>query len=563
MLSGVSILLLAVTATPGSVSASADSAGPYFGQSPPQAEPLPFEVLESITALDYLGDGSFGPGGQEFCFSAANEVDYTNARIMCTRLEAGCWAAPETASFSGRSVDWGVHFSGDGRHLLFGSGRAQPPEKAWRLDIWVVERTASGWSDPTELTVNDEAESDYPAPTSRSGGLYFTSRRARDVGREIFHASPASGGYGPAEAVGPPLDSEANEWLYPSPDESHLIVSSDRPEGYGRGDLYVSFRSPEGRWQIPRNLGPTVNTPADERICFTSADGRYLFFSRDGAFFWVASSIVSTVGAHPYVKTAIADQAVVVGQAFRLGLAHHFASDRTGAVLAYSAELVDGQPLPPWLKFDPEAGGLEGTPTSPGAYRIRARAADGIRCHAANDFQLWVTDMVPPVEEAGERLPGLWCAFYEGGWDRLPDFEDLTPVGAAIAADLSLERRKGFGGLRFVSERFQDLAVVFEGLLEIDREGVYRFFVNANGGARLVIAGRTVVDHDGLHGLAETAAGAIGLKPGTHPISVQYFKRARIPGLEVSYSGPDGGRQALPASALSHVDGQGTPPAPR
>jgi cell division septation protein DedD len=67
---------------------------------------------------------------------------------------------------------------------------------------------------------------------------------------------------------------------YPSfsPDGNALYFASDRPDGYGGFDLYVSYRM-GNTWSTPENLGPNVNTPGHEITPFF--DGSSLFFSSD------------------------------------------------------------------------------------------------------------------------------------------------------------------------------------------------------------------------------------------------------------------------------------------
>lgn len=65
-------------------------------------------------------------------------------------------------------------------------------------------------------------------------------------------------------------------WPNLSPDGKAMYFASDRPDGFGGFDLYVSYRM-GNTWSTPENLGPNVNTPGDEVSPFF--DGNYLFFS--------------------------------------------------------------------------------------------------------------------------------------------------------------------------------------------------------------------------------------------------------------------------------------------
>lgn len=60
--------------------------------------------------------------------------------------------------------------------------------------------------------------------------------------------------------------------------DSLLLFSSDRPGGYGGRDLYYALRQ-NGTWQVPVNLGPTVNTPYDESSPILTRNGVQLYFS--------------------------------------------------------------------------------------------------------------------------------------------------------------------------------------------------------------------------------------------------------------------------------------------
>jgi len=64
-----------------------------------------------------------------------------------------------------------------------------------------------------------------------------------------------------------------------SADGSALYYVSDMPGGFGGTDLYVCERNANG-WGLPRNLGPTVNTPGNEM--FPTMRGDTMYFSSNG-----------------------------------------------------------------------------------------------------------------------------------------------------------------------------------------------------------------------------------------------------------------------------------------
>ncbi len=63
-------------------------------------------------------------------------------------------------------------------------------------------------------------------------------------------------------------------------DGKRLYFSSNKPGGYGGMDLYFSDLE-AGRWGLPMNLGPDVNTEGNEVFPFINSDGR-LYFASNG-----------------------------------------------------------------------------------------------------------------------------------------------------------------------------------------------------------------------------------------------------------------------------------------
>lgn len=66
-----------------------------------------------------------------------------------------------------------------------------------------------------------------------------------------------------------------------SPSGDKLFFVSDKPGGYGGTDIYVSQLSSEGKWLEPKNLGPVINTEANEGYPYVGKGG-VLFFASEG-----------------------------------------------------------------------------------------------------------------------------------------------------------------------------------------------------------------------------------------------------------------------------------------
>jgi hypothetical protein len=200
------------------------------------------------------------------------------------------WSEPVAASFSDTPYNKEPYLAPDGQRLFFSSTRAGSGEDAF--DIWVTERTGSGWSDPVRLpaTVNSDTYDNYPA-VAANGNLYFGSRRnGGESGQlDLYVARRVNGAYQPAESLGAPINTSSTEAdPYIAPDESFLLFISTKSGGQGSGDLYISYREGAG-WSEPENLGPTVNGDDFDYTPFVSADMSTLYFSRGWGEMWMTS----------------------------------------------------------------------------------------------------------------------------------------------------------------------------------------------------------------------------------------------------------------------------------
>lgn len=93
-----------------------------------------------------------------------------------------------------------------------------------------------------------------------------------------------------------------------APDESFLIWGSERDNGYGKQDNYISFQQQDGSWGPAINMGDKINSELVESGASLTPDGKYLLFGRseekvneDGSTywettkFWVDAKIIETL----------------------------------------------------------------------------------------------------------------------------------------------------------------------------------------------------------------------------------------------------------------------------
>jgi hypothetical protein len=258
--------------------------GPYLGQTPPGSVPEIF--APGLISLPDRRETKivFSPDGQE-CFINAGGI------LLYTKQEDGHWLTPDTADFLGSGGAVEPFITADGQKLFMVRNYA---------DIWMSTKTNGEWSIASKVAspVSTSAEEWHPTVTS-DGTLYFCSTRNGPY--NIYRSRLEDGQYKEVER----LDSTINSPLYGAwdpyiaPDESYMIFSSERPDGYGSTDQYISYYNEGSTWSYPQNLGSPINTSEIEYGSYVSYDGKYYFFSRPlgwgnapADIYWVDTSTI-------------------------------------------------------------------------------------------------------------------------------------------------------------------------------------------------------------------------------------------------------------------------------
>lgn len=236
-----------------------------------------------ISTGDYESHPTFTPDGREVYFLKM-APNFSRWTIFVSRYEDGKWSQPEVAPFSGQYQDADPYITADGKQFYFISDRPVEAagERQSHHDIWVMDRTSSGWSAPRHLPlpVNSDADSYYPIAL-KNGTLYFGSERKESKGLgDIYRAVPRKDGSYAVENLGSPINTIGGEYeAFVTEDEQLLILAAaKRPDSLGDYDLYVSHKQPDGKWGEPVNLGPEINSPARELSPKLTPDGKYLIW---------------------------------------------------------------------------------------------------------------------------------------------------------------------------------------------------------------------------------------------------------------------------------------------
>ena len=261
-------------------------------QPKPKSRPQIF-APNFISTEEYEFGSVFNAKGTEFYYG----VDVgKRSEIRYTKRVNNKWTTPEII-ISHDVYGYNDPFlSPDENRLYFISnqpldGKGKPKNDH---DIWYIERTNNGWSAPINADKNINSDyNEYYISFTKDGTMYFSSnvnaldnRKRNDL--DIYYSKFVDGEFQKAVRLSDSINTEYYEAdVFIDPNEQYIIFCSTRPGGFGRGDLYISFKNTDGSWTSAVNMGEQINTKHHELCPFVSADGKYLFFTSDEDVYWV------------------------------------------------------------------------------------------------------------------------------------------------------------------------------------------------------------------------------------------------------------------------------------
>jgi hypothetical protein len=253
---------------------STDSARPNI------AEPSPLLFAGDSTTLRASAGAYDGPNAILFDVTPSSGAAIKLYRSQHT---AAGWSSPVPAIPGFEDRHTGAQISPDRTRLYFESTRRDPAiTNREDSDLWIAERAGDAWGSARPLGAPfDSPHNEHNVTISRAETICMNSnRRGLTAGHDIFCARRTTSGWeephrldaavnGPSADIAPFIDA----------DERFILFASNRPDGAGDFDLYISRRQDE-RWQPAVSLGRVVNSEASESNPAVSPDGSRLLFSR-------------------------------------------------------------------------------------------------------------------------------------------------------------------------------------------------------------------------------------------------------------------------------------------
>lgn len=272
----------------------------YLGQKPPTIKPELFAPDIISKKNESLFGSVFNKDGTEFYYG----VDFDGkSEIRFTKLENKEWPKPEILLSHNQYSTNDPFLSNDEKRLYFISNKANLNDTiSNNYNIWYIERDRKDWNlemFKVDTTVNSD-KNEYYMSFTLDGSMYFSSNvdalSDSQHNFNIFKSKLINGAFQKAIPMDESINTKSYEAdVFIAPDESYIIFCSIRKEGYGQGDLYISFKNDDGNWTKATNMGEIINTEGHELCPFVTKDGKYFFYTSNKKIYWVDAKIIDSL----------------------------------------------------------------------------------------------------------------------------------------------------------------------------------------------------------------------------------------------------------------------------
>ena len=204
--------------------------------------------------------------------------------------EDGSYAPPRrfSAKLSEINKNTGnASFSADGKEVFFTrNDNVLNKRKTYNLQLYHSVDGGNGrWKKAEKLPFCSPNYSFmHPAISPNGQELFFATNRKGEGGTDLWVSHRHNGAWSKPQNLGPAVNTPANEG-FPFVDQNgRLYFCSKGHPGYGGFDIFFTEKDENGQWKTPQNLGPPINSPLDDISIYLHADGKSGLFtsSRDG-----------------------------------------------------------------------------------------------------------------------------------------------------------------------------------------------------------------------------------------------------------------------------------------
>ncbi len=253
--------------------------------------PVPYNPVNMGPSIN-SDNGEYFPGltldNKNFYFTrlmGMNERRMQEDFYVATALTDSTWsvAVPMPYPVNTPENEGTISVTSDGKFIFYTAcnrmNERNEPQGQGSCDLYFSIYNNGKWSSPTNLGIPINSGSWESQPTISSDGMtiYFSSARQGGYGgADLYMSKFKDGRFDLPVNLGPEINTPGEEQApFIHFDDNTLYFSSNGLLGLGNMDIFMSKKGPDGKFQKPVNIGYPINTGGDELGLIVDRLGRY------------------------------------------------------------------------------------------------------------------------------------------------------------------------------------------------------------------------------------------------------------------------------------------------
>ncbi|SDG72740.1 OmpA family protein [Chitinophaga filiformis] len=261
---------------------------PYIREQLQKKELSDYHIRKASPVLN-AGGATYAPvwAGDQLLFTSTKESNYVN-RIYMAKDTVAAAISKALIPQPSKTHQGAISLSADGNTLYLTQWTVADGRKS--AAIYTSRKEGDKWSEPVKLSdIVNAAGANTQQPFIMADGrhlLFASDRTGGSGGYDLYSAElDVSGKPLSVQNLGPAINTAANEEApFFHPASGTLVFASDGRTGMGGFDLYYAKGS-LGKWDTPVNFGYPVNDVKDDMYFFSRSKSEYIledaWFSSD------------------------------------------------------------------------------------------------------------------------------------------------------------------------------------------------------------------------------------------------------------------------------------------